>query len=289
VLLGMSAFHLGEVNQADWRSEFITLIADFFQVSQDEVSARLEVELAQPGTHVSAAWRAANPLTERDIANFYQETTSYVFDLAADHCRRDRRAVWESVVQRVERRGVPQDVLMYGDGIGTDSIALARRGHNVTYVDLPGVTSRFAQFRFQRERLAGRIRVLENADEIRRQAFDAVVCIEVLEHLFNPLGVLERIHGALRPRGIALITESFESIGPAYPSHLVENFKYAGEIHRIMEGLGFANTYYSTDPINRPMEFKKVSGTSGRLLRETCRLRRVVESRVRRFMRGRPR
>jgi SAM-dependent methyltransferase len=129
--------------------------------------------------------------------------------------------------------------------------------------------------------------VLENADEIERRAFDVVVCIEVLEHVTNPLGVLARIHEALRPGGIALITESFDSIGPAYPSHLVENFKYAGQVHRIMEGLGFANTYYNTDPINRPMEFRRVSGIEGSLLRQSCRLRRAVESRARRFLRRR--
>ncbi len=285
----MSSSLRGEMDRVDCSSELITLVADFFQVPQDEVRARLEVELSQPGTHVTTAWRVANPLTESDIVRFYQETTSYVYDLAADHCRRDRRTVWESVLQRVERRGVPQEVLIYGDGIGTDSIALARRGHHVTYFDLPGVTSGFARFRFQRERLAARIRVLENAEEIRCQAFGAVVCIEVLEHLTNPLEVLKRIHGALRPGGIALITESFESIGPAYPSHLAENFKYAGQVHRIMESLGFANTYYNINPINRPMEFTKVSGIGGALLRESCRLRRAVESRVRRFVRSRPR
>jgi hypothetical protein len=48
----MSAFHLREANRTDCRSEFVTLIADFLQVSRDEVTAQLEVELAQPGTHV---------------------------------------------------------------------------------------------------------------------------------------------------------------------------------------------------------------------------------------------
>src|SRR6266851_7568788 len=274
----------GEMDRVDRSSKFATLVADFFQVPQDEVRARLELELSQPGTLVAVEWRAANPLTASDIVRFYRETTSYVYALAADHCLPHRQTVWDTTMRRVERYGIPRDVLMYGDGIGTDSIALARNGHHVTYFDLPGVTSQFARFRFEREGKASQIKVLESAEEIPREAFDAVVCIEVLEHLPDPERALRDICMALRRGGIALITESFEAIGPAYPSHLLQNARYAGQIHRLMEGLGFANTYYSTNPINRPMEFTKVSGIMGSLLRQTCRMRRAVECRARRLV-----
>jgi hypothetical protein len=68
---------------------------------------------------------------------------------------------------------------------------------------------------------------------------------------------MKNLYRALRPGGIALITESFECVGEEYPSHLPENFRYAGKTHSMMEGLGFANTYNHLDPINCPMEFIK--------------------------------
>jgi len=261
---------------------FVDLIAKFSSVPECEVSARLESELRDPGRLVAEAWRRADPGTPDEITRFYQETDSYIYDLASDHCCARRAMVWEAIVRRIERRGRCQDVLLYGDGIGTDSISLARRGHRVSYFDLPGKTSAFAQFRFAKECVQDRIAVITRETEIPPDSFDAVVCIEVLEHVPDPLGTMRNLFAALKRGGIALITESFESVGAAYPSHLPSNLKYAGKTHRLMESLGFANTYFNTDPINRPMEFtKKDANLAGGLLWLRGRLRRAVQTKWR--------
>jgi SAM-dependent methyltransferase len=263
-------------------SYFSKLLAEFLSVPDSQTSARLEAEFSNPGKLVAEAWLQAGPKTPDEITKFYQETDSYVYDLAADHCCFRRTLVWEATVRRIERRGPGQDVLLYGDGIGTDSIALARRGHRVTYFDLPGRTSEFARFRFARESVEDRITVVTKPTEIPAERFDAVVCIEVLEHVPDPPSIMRNLYGALKNRGIALITESFESVGPDYPSHLPTNIRYAGKTHRLMESLGFASTYYNSDPINRPMEFTKGhSSIAGDLLRWKGKVRRAVQTRWR--------
>ncbi len=147
---------------------------------------------------------------------------------------------------------------MYGDGIGSDSLTISRLGHSVTYFDVPGTTSSFACYRFENEKSSQKPVAVLRKEEIPVGAFDIVVCVEVLEHVPDPPGVMREIHRALKPGGIALITESFESVGPDFPSHLPENFQYAGKIHRMMEELGFANTYYNTDPLNYQIEFTRI-------------------------------
>jgi hypothetical protein len=83
---------------------------------------------------------------------------------------------------------------------------------------------------------------------------------------------------------VALITESFESVGPDYPSHLEDNFRYAGRAHELMESIGFAATYFNTDPINRPMEFRRVpSGWKGDLIRTWGKVKRAARTRWRRL------
>ncbi|MDQ7849468.1 MAG: class I SAM-dependent methyltransferase [Armatimonadota bacterium] len=44
---------------------------------------------------------------------------------------------------------------------------------------------------------------------IRDEAVDAVVCVEVLEHVANPRAVLAEIHRVLRPRGTLLLATPF--------------------------------------------------------------------------------
>lgn len=268
--------------ETDLRERLTGLIAAYFGIPLDEVASRLDREFADPGSLVAEAWTQLGPRTNEEILRFYQSTDAYVYDLAADHCRPERQQVWQVVLTRLARQPRRRRVLLYGDGVGTDSIELARLGLTPTYFDLPGVTSGFARFRFAEEGLSERINVIERCADIPRNAFDAVISIEVLEHVIDPMATMQDFHRALRVGGIALITESFEAVGPRFPSHLESNLQYAGRVHRMMEGLGFANTFYNRVLLNRPMEFRKISaGPGGDALRAFCRLRRGLERRWR--------
>ena len=263
--------------------EMVPLIAEFFSLSEAEVWKRINHELRSPGSMVAEAWKLARPSDSEAVKRFYSETDSYVFDLVVDHCHERRQGPWKALIGRINRRGPNQNVLAYGDGIGSDSISLARSGHRVTYFDLPGVTSAFARFRFERENLNQKITVVAAESDILPGTFDASVCIEVLEHVPDPPAVMRALHTSLKPGGIALITESFESIGDEFPSHLPENFQYSGRTHQLMEEIGFASTYYNIDPINRPMEFTKLrQNLSGDFLKVRGKVRRAIETRWRR-------
>lgn len=284
-MFAVSASNLSEYDLV-FAENMVPLVAEFFELSESEVWLRINHELKSPGSSVAEAWKCANPCTPDDVRRFYAETDSYVYDLVVDHCHIRRRAPWDALTARIDRRGANQTVLAFGDGIGSDSIAMARSGHRVTYFDIPGVTSAFARFRFERENLLQPIAVVDVESDIPAEAFDVAVCIEVLEHVSEPTAVMRALHRALRHGGIALITESFESIGEEFPSHLPENFRYAGRTHQLMEEIGFANTYYNIDPVNRPMEFTKVGGDlSGELSKIKGKVRRAVDSRWRRISR----
>ena len=136
-------------------------------------------------------------------------------------------------------------------------------GYRVTYFDLPGVTSRFARFCFAREGLADKIAFVDRLEALPEGGFDAILSIEVLEHLPDPLGAMQLFYSLLRHNGVVLLTESFESVGPDFPSHLEGNYRYAGRTHQIMESIGFASTYFNANPINRPMEFRRCLPAGG--------------------------
>jgi 2-polyprenyl-3-methyl-5-hydroxy-6-metoxy-1,4-benzoquinol methylase len=284
LIMDMSLAEGGSNYDMALMEDFVRLIAEYLGVAHSEIRARVDQEFRQhAGSIVSEAWNQARPQNPSDVVRFYQETDSYIYDLAVDHCHIRRTRFRDVLTRRIERRGNGQKVLLYGDGIGTDSIMLARRGHLVTYFDLPGKTSDFARFRFKREGLDQQIKAVEQASDIPAEVYDVVICVEVLEHVVDPLGVMKNLYRALRPGGIALITESFECVGEEYPSHLPENFRYAGKTHSMMEGLGFANTYNHLDPINCPMEFIKAQPNHfGGLQRLQGRMARALITRLHR-------
>ena len=88
----------------DMAIQFSEQIASFFRIQPAEALAKLDEEFHEPGKLVAQAWCAANPQGPNEITRFYQETDAYVYDLAADHCRTRRHAVWNLIADRIERQ-----------------------------------------------------------------------------------------------------------------------------------------------------------------------------------------
>lgn len=116
----------------------------------------------------------------------------------------DRLGVWLS--QRAIRRELPDrsdlEVLELGCGFrATQLLALAprlRRGVGVDFRIDPEL-SRREKFAFHEGA------VEETLLKLQTQSFDAVLLISVLEHLRDPLFVIEAVRGFLKPGGVLLI------------------------------------------------------------------------------------
>lgn len=96
--------------------------------------------------------------------------------------------------------------LDFGSGVGTHAIALCENHNRVTLLDIPGPLSEFAQRRLRKRGLD--FTFLEAAAPLPQQAFDLVICSDVLEHTFDPAAELQRILASLRGGGILHILVS---------------------------------------------------------------------------------
>lgn len=229
-------------------------ISEFLNLSHEEVYQRIEGEIFDPGINVARAWKQANPTTEEEILNFYRTTDAYLFDLYIDHERAFRKKVLERVLFRLRNHNAKM-VLDYGGGLGFDAIAMREASMDVTYFELKGLTSEFAEQRFKKKGYND-IKVINDTSSLLRNSFDAIVCIEVLEHIPQPIKVIELFSNLIKENGIILLTESFGTFSEDYPSHLKANLKYAGKIFNLMEKYNFICTYRYSD--NAPLEFKKM-------------------------------
>jgi SAM-dependent methyltransferase len=116
----------------------------------------------------------------------------------------DRLGVWLS--QRMISRELPDrsnlEVLELGCGFrATQLVALERRlkrGVGVDFQIDPQLSGRDSLTFYQ-----GTIE--EALPKLRTQTFDAVLLISVLEHLSDPLFVIESVRGLLKPSGVLLV------------------------------------------------------------------------------------
>jgi SAM-dependent methyltransferase len=263
-------------------ADIVSALERVLGIPAAEVHERLFREALEIGWNVSRAAHAAGvtPHVYDDrMEAFYKQTDAFVFELVAVQCTPYSREVDRRVVKALEA-GCPRPsrVLTLGDGIGSDSLRCASLGHQVTYMEFEGLSSSLARFRFQRSGRQDRIAVCHDPAKLPTGAFDAVVCREVLEHVPDPPALVRSIGSYLVPGGLAVISESFGMVAPAFPTHLAQNLKFQGRTDDLFFDAGFGPV--TSFPDDKPLVFRK-EAEPGRARPRRLRRKRPLQDSVR--------
>lgn len=204
---------------------------------QEYLGSRFDPERAEHHRPAMAEdWRRANPRTPAEILDFYRSSEGYLYNLTGWHGEKERCGRTAGLITYAFRHGVTT-VLDYGCGIGEDGLWLAEAGCCVTFADVECPSLEYLRWRIRRRGLESQCRV-EVLDGSRPEVpghWDLGICLDVLEHLVEPLPVVE------------FLTRSAEhlSVRPArsdalHPMHLPQNDALAeGELDRRLAEAGF--------------------------------------------------
>jgi 2-polyprenyl-6-hydroxyphenyl methylase/3-demethylubiquinone-9 3-methyltransferase len=122
-------------------------------------------------------WKEGGHLTEEWTAEFFQETMGVL----------------------VGKR----DVLDYGCGMGyTYQRPLSRNVGNYLGADV----SKVALLNAKEKGLAATLIKDDGTMDLNDNSFDGAVCVEVFEHLWDPLAAAKELHRVLRPDGVLVAT-----------------------------------------------------------------------------------
>lgn len=227
----------------------------------------IELERLQPGRAVTAdiVKFGAIPFgMSAEMGQLYQQGLGLAIELAAtssDPGRVEMAAFIACSLWQVAQDSTdPLTVLALGDGVGTDSIRLALAGFTVHYMDYEQSNmAKIAAHNFEAcaAAIAGSNvnqppRIVQKVE----QKYDAVVCLEVIEHVSDLENFISFIADSLKPNGFVYISDCFNGVEDRWPTHLICNEGYAGQLPFLMHSR-FKLVDCNRLPYAKPYVFRK--------------------------------
>ncbi|MEQ1827592.1 MAG: class I SAM-dependent methyltransferase [Pirellula sp.] len=167
-----------------------------------------------------------------ELLTFYRETTAFLFESLVWNRSSQKQAMQRWIAGYLQQRfGRACRILIYGDGLGFDSAALTMLGHEVTYLEVSRKAIAFSRQLF--DKLGCNVRMLDDPESIEGGYFDAVVCLDVLEHVPNPVDLVQSIYRCMRKDGCLIVHAPFWYLAKSVGTHLASNRRYSGAVHSL--------------------------------------------------------
>ncbi len=219
----------------------IGLIAAVSGTPETLVRERLRAEANEIGTTTHGQLQTQNiPLyvASEKLNAFWRDSDAFLYELTVWNTCKVKQQMRAFVGSRLSRCGLERaDVFCFGDGLGFDSAWLAMHGHRAVYYEPSLHGQEYAQHVFQANHV--QVSKLSSLDEIAPLSLDAVVCLDVLEHIPQPQNLVKQFHYWLKPDGVLFVHAPFWCLHWTRPTHLKENRYLSGDLNRLYHQQGF--------------------------------------------------
>lgn len=210
-------------------------IATATGVNPAEVRRRLDQEYMDTGGSVrrELAARGITPYVWSDaLVAFYESTDAFFYELVVWNrsSEKNRQREW---IRNFLARHAPaaKTVLCYGDGLGFDGAFLSQSGYRVTCFEVSARYRSFAEDAFTQAGVD--VEWIDDECGITGRTFDVVVCLDVLEHVPDPPGLVARLATLMADTGLLFVHAPFWLVDEATQTHLAANRTYSGDTHRL--------------------------------------------------------
>jgi 2-polyprenyl-3-methyl-5-hydroxy-6-metoxy-1,4-benzoquinol methylase len=271
----------------------IDTIAVVTNSTRDVIKEKVDAEQQSAGSAVNQDMKTFDvvpyqPSSQMD--ELYRSGHSFAIELAANYndSARIKMAAFILVRLCTERTRVGRNlkILAVGDGIGSDSIRLASAGFDVDYMDYEAsvtskvATENFLKFKNSESTSAGVLRVL-NRHEIEAGTYDAVISLEVIEHVEKPQDFLYFLQQQLMADGLLFLSDCFPGIKDYWQTHLLSNERLSGLVPLMAAPCGLAFQGFCQEPLYKPYVFQRSDTPVNQLISDVLNQASVIEMIVR--------
>lgn len=210
------------------------LISEATDTPPDAVRRRLDEEFFSLGVNVRQELESRNlPFHQwsDDLVEFYRQTDAFLYETCVWNARQLKCRVRTWMGNFFRNLSRPQRILAFGDGLGFDSLYLALAGHDVTYFEVSQRCAAFASRIFRDANVE--VIMLDSTSSLQPASFDAIVCLDVLEHVPAPEDVIRQFTTFLRPGGLLVASAPFYYTTPSVGTHLMSNRRYSGDLKHL--------------------------------------------------------
>ncbi len=190
-------------------------LMEFLSIEQGDLdgfleNAKMDLANLHPGGSLSEA------------EDFYKEIVGdkHLADLAAWHIS-SKDYITDTL--KLQQRFSRNLVLDFGGGIGTHALAnaMSPKVEHVFFVDINKTNRDFVEYRSQKLGVGSKLTFCKTIKETKISRFDTIVCLDVLEHLSDPVFHLNTFHKIMGPKSIGLFNWYFyKGENNEYPFHV---------------------------------------------------------------------
>ena len=237
-------------------SKCLRLLELFFSKdNKKDILKKFCSELMQTGYNVRidcTRYSVSPHIYNQEMINLYSKSDAFIYELLVDSLKIERSRKDDFIINKIKGHFTTRNkikILCFGDGIGSDSLKFTKLGFAVTYFDIEGKISDFASLNFKLNKVDNLIQTIFKESHLLENAYDVVICREVLEHLEDPFKTVKKLRSYLKKDGLLFLSESFSSVNKNFPTHLSSNLKYVNKTIELIVEIGFQylETYNHTN------------------------------------------
>lgn len=235
-------FKQAELINNKWQNRDCPVLEDFSQFSGISLQEIIKY-IDNYANLTNREWDELYGNFSNKALKFYGKSKFYIYDLFASNYNKnvviEKLNKFNPEILNSIREHSGTKFLEFGGGTGIFCEITYEMGKEITYLDIPGLVSEFAQWRLKKYKIPFNCIITDPADQLKlNDDYDIIFTDAVLEHTIYPNQIVNELCSHLKTNGLLILLIDLRGHSDKY--HMHRNIKIK-KLHKIIRNAGLIN------------------------------------------------